>query len=388
MRKDLFKLIHKDTASAARAGILNTEHGLVETPVFMPVGTVASVKAVTQQDLVKEVKAQIILSNAYHLFIRPGMDIMRKAGGLHKFMNTGLPILTDSGGYQVYSLSPTRKIKDDGVEFTSFLDGRKHFFSPETVIDIQRVIGSDIMMPLDECAPYPAEYSYVKKSLKLTHAWLQRAAGYNYTGIYGQGLEGITAEIAAPRTLFGIVQGGTYPDLREESAKTVADMNLDGNAIGGLSVGEPADKMYAMTETVCRHLPEDKPRYLMGVGKPENLLESIALGIDMFDCVMPTRNARNGWIFTRKGIINLVNSKWKDDFSELDPDGTAFVDSYYSRAYVRHLLHAKEMLGAQICTLHNLAFYIQLMSEARRHIADGTFAPWKAEAVKDVTRRL
>ncbi len=385
MSNPVFTVTCKDTRSAARAGVLHTARGIVETPVFMPVGTMATVKAVSQQDLLEEVKATIILSNAYHLYIRPGMDILRKAGGLHKFMNTNLPILTDSGGYQVYSLSPSRKIKDDGVEFTSYLDGRKHFFTPETVIDIQRTIGSDIMMPLDECAPYPAEYSYVKKSVKLTHRWLRRSADYFYAP---QSSEETVSEKGRKVLHFGIVQGGTYSDLREESAKTVAGINLDGNAIGGLSVGEPADEMYAMTEKVCRHLPEEKPRYLMGVGKPENLLESISLGIDMFDCVMPTRNARNGWIFTRNGIINLINSKWKDDFSELDPDGATFVDSYYSKAYVRHLLHCKEILGAQICTLHNLAFYIWLMGEARRHIIEGDFATWKKEMVINVTRRL
>lgn len=371
-----FQLTHKDSQSAARAGIITTPHGHVETPVFMPVGTVGSVKATTQQDLVNAIKAQIILGNTYHLYIRPGMEIMQKAGGLHKFMNCNLPILTDSGGYQVYSLSPTRKIKDDGVEFTSYLDGAKHFFTPELVLDIQRQIGSDIMMPLDECIPYPAEYSYAKKSIKLTHRWLRRSADYFRSWEDKSIMH------------FGIVQGGTYADLREDSAKTVVDIDLDGNAIGGLSVGEPAEEMYAMTEKVCQFLPEEKPRYLMGVGKPENLLESVALGIDMFDCVMPTRNARNGWIFTRNGVINLINSKWKDDFSPLDPDGTSFVDSYYSKAYVRHLHHSKEILGGQICTIHNLAFYVWLMQEARKNIIEGTFATWKKEMVKKVTQRL
>jgi queuine tRNA-ribosyltransferase len=371
-----FTLLHKDSKTAARAGILETPHGKIETPVFMPVGTVGSVRAITQQDIIKEVKAQIILGNTYHLYIRPGMEVMEKAGGLHKFMNFHKPILTDSGGFQVYSLSPSRKIKHEGVEFTSYLDGSKHFFTPEKVLDIQRVIGSDIMMPLDECTPYPADYSYVKKSIKLTHQWLRRSTDYFRSW-------GDTGQMH-----FGIVQGGVYGDLREESAKTVVDMDLDGNAIGGLSVGEPAEEMYIMTERVCAHLPENKPRYLMGVGKPENLLESVALGIDMFDCVMPTRNARNGWLFTRNGIINIINSKWKDDFSPLDPDGTTFVDTYYSKAYLRHLHHSREILGALISTIHNLAFYTWLLQEARIHILEGDFAVWKKDMLKKVTNRL
>jgi queuine tRNA-ribosyltransferase len=342
----------------------------------MPVGTVGAVRAISQQDIVNEVKAQIILGNTYHLYIRPGMDIMERAGGLHKFMNIELPILTDSGGYQVYSLSPTRKIKHDGVEFTSYLDGSKHFFTPEKVLDIQRTIGSDIMMPLDECTPYPADYSYVKKSIKLTHRWLKRSTDY------------YKSWQSPNQQHFGIVQGGMYGDLREESAKFIVDMDLDGNAIGGLSVGEPAEDMYAMTERVCTYLPENKPRYLMGVGKPENLLESVALGIDMFDCVMPTRNARNGWLFTSEGIINIVNSKWKDDFSPIDPNGTAAVDTYYSRSYLRHLHHSKEILGAMISTIHNLAFYTWLMREARKHIIEGDFASWKKDMIKRVTNRL
>jgi queuine tRNA-ribosyltransferase len=373
-----FKLTHKDAHSSARAGTVHTPHGVFETPVFMPVGTIGSVKAVSQQDLVRDVKAQIILGNTYHLYIRPGMDTMAKAGGLHKFMHCDLPILTDSGGFQVYSLSPTRKIREEGVEFTSYLDGSKHFFTPEKVLDIQQTIGSDIMMPLDECTPYPADHKYVKDSIQLTHRWLKRSADHYRC-----------RPDDAPKQLhFGIVQGGVYPDLREESAKVIVDMDLDGNAIGGLSVGEPAEDMYAMTEKVCAFLPEHKPRYLMGVGTPENLLESVALGIDMFDCVMPTRNGRNGWLFTRNGVVNLMNSKWKDDFSALDPDGTSYVDSYYSKAYVRHLHHSREILGPQISSIHNLAFYVWLMQEARKHIIEGDFAVWKKDMVKRVTHRL
>jgi queuine tRNA-ribosyltransferase len=373
-----YTLIHKDPHSAARAGTVHTAHGVFETPVFMPVGTIGSVKAVSQQDLMGDVKAQIILGNTYHLYIRPGMDVMAKAGGLHKFMNCNLPILTDSGGFQVYSLSPTRKITEEGVEFTSYLDGSKHFFTPEKVLDIQKIIGSDIMMPLDECTPYPADYKYVKDSIALTHRWLKRSTDH-YKNNRGE----------EPKQLhYGIVQGGVYADLREESAKFIVDMDLDGNAIGGLSVGEPAEEMYAMTEKVCAHLPENKPRYLMGVGTPENLLESVALGIDMFDCVMPTRNGRNGWLFTRNGVVNLMNSKWKDDFSALDPDGTSYVDTYYSKAYVRHLHHSREILGPQISSIHNLAFYVWLMKEARKHIIEGDFAVWKKDMVKRVNTRL
>jgi len=374
-----FKLTHKDPHSSARAGTVHTAHGVFETPVFMPVGTIGSVKAVSQQDLMNDVKAQVILGNTYHLYIRPGMDTMGKAGGLHKFMNCNLPILTDSGGFQVYSLSPTRKIREEGVEFTSYLDGSKHFFTPEKVLDIQKIIGSDIMMPLDECTPYPADYKYVKDSIALTHRWLKRSADHYRS----------RKEDDEPKQLhYGIVQGGVYGDLREESAKFIVDMDLDGNAIGGLSVGEPAHEMYAMTERVVAHLPAHKPRYLMGVGTPENLLESVALGIDMFDCVMPTRNGRNGWLFTRNGVVNLMNSKWKDDFSPLDPDGTSYVDTYYSKAYVRHLHHSREILGPQISSLHNLAFYVWLMQEARKHIIEGDFAVWKKDMVKRVNTRL
>lgn len=373
-----FTLTHKDTHTSARAGTVHTPHGVFETPVFMPVGTIGSVKAVTQQDLMNDIKANIILGNTYHLYIRPGMDIMGKAGGLHKFINCNLPILTDSGGFQVYSLSPSRKIKEEGVEFTSYLDGSKHFFTPEKVLDIQQVIGSDIMMPLDECTPYPADHSYVKKSIKLTHRWLKRSSDHYRS----------RPEEAIRQLHFGIVQGGVYGDLREESAKVIVDMDLDGNAIGGLSVGEPAEDMYAMTEKVCAILPENKPRYLMGVGTPENLLEAVSLGIDMFDCVMPTRNGRNGWLFTQNGVVNLMNSKWKDDFSPLDPEGTSYVDTYYSKAYVRHLHHSREILGPQISSIHNLAFYVWLMKEARKRIIEGDFSTWKKDMVKRVTQRL
>ncbi|HTB32578.1 MAG TPA: tRNA guanosine(34) transglycosylase Tgt [Bacteroidia bacterium] len=372
-----FKLLHTDPNTKARAGILHTAHGDIETPVFMPVGTIGSVRGITQPDLENDIKAQIILGNTYHLYIRPGMDVIEKAGGLHNFMNWHKPILTDSGGFQVYSLSPTRKIKEGGVEFTSYLDGSKHYFTPESVLDIQRIIGADIVMPLDECVSLPAEHSYVRKSVQLTHKWLKAAKDYhdNRPGEKTQ-------------MLFGIIQGGTYADLREESAKFVADLDLDGNAIGGLSVGEPAEEMYAMTEKVVPFLPENKPRYLMGVGTPDNLLESVARGIDMFDCVMPTRNARNGWIFTKNGIVNIKNSKWKNDFSPLDPDGDSPVDLYYTKAYLRHLHMCRELLGMMISSIHNLAFYTWLMREARIHILQGDFATWKVEMVKRVTTRL
>ena len=372
-----FKLLHTDPNSKARAGILHTAHGDIETPVFMPVGTIGSVRGVTQPDLENDIKAQIILGNTYHLYIRPGMDILEKAGGLHNFMNWHKPILTDSGGFQVYSLSPTRKIKENGVEFTSYLDGSKHFFTPESVMEIQRIIGSDIVMPLDECVSLPAEHSYVRKSVQLTHKWLKQAKVYHDS-----------KEELKKQMLFGIIQGGTYGDLREESAKFVADLDLDGNAIGGLSVGEPAEEMYAMTDKVVPYLPENKPRYLMGVGTPDNLLESVALGIDMFDCVMPTRNARNGWLFTKNGIINIVNSKWKNDFSPIDLDGESPVDLFYNKSYLRHLHMCKELLGMMISSIHNLAFYTWLMQEARRHILAGDFATWKVDMVKKVTTRL
>ncbi len=372
-----FKLLHTNPDTSARAGILHTAHGDIETPVFMPVGTIGSVRGVTQTDLENDIKAQIILGNTYHLYIRPGLDVLKNAGGLHNFMNWHKPILTDSGGFQVYSLSPTRKIKEDGVEFTSYLDGSKHFFTPESVLDIQQVIGSDIVMPLDECVSLPAEHDYVRKSVQLTHRWLKRAKDYHDS-----------REVLKKQMLFGIIQGGTYADLREESAKFVADLDLDGNAIGGLSVGEPSEEMYAMTDKVVPFLPKDKPRYLMGVGTPDNLLESVALGIDMFDCVMPTRNARNGWLFTKNGIINVRNSKWKDDFSPIDPDGESPVDLFYSRAYLRHLHMCRELLGMMISSIHNLAFYTWLMQEARRHIIAGDFATWKVDMVKKVTTRL
>jgi queuine tRNA-ribosyltransferase len=382
-----FRLLHTDKQTAARAGVLHTAHGDVETPVFMPVGTLASVKAVSQKDLLSEVRAKIILANTFHLYLRPGIEIIKKAGGLHTFMNLPLPILTDSGGFQVHSLSPIIKIKDDGVMFTSFTDGSSHFFTPRLVIDLQEAMGSDIIMPLDECTPYPCTYSNVKDAVIKTINWLKTSKKHFSL----QSSRGIgTSSDGAPNTsmLFGIVQGGVYEDLREESANATIDMDLDGNAIGGLSVGEPAEEMYRITGMVCNMLPAEKPRYLMGVGKPENLLEAIALGIDMFDCVMPTRNARNGWLFTSKGVINLRNNKWKDDFSPIDEDGTASVDTYYSKAYLKHLLHCKEIAGAQIASIHNLAFYIRLMDEARKHILEGNYADWKKNMVKEVSRRL
>lgn len=367
-----FQIHQSDTASKARAGTITTDHGEIQTPIFMPVGTGGTVKAAHQHEVKDDVKAQIILGNTYHLYLRPGLDILRNAGGLHKFMNWDRPILTDSGGYQVYSLADRRKIKEEGVSFSSHIDGSKHFFSPEAAMDIQRVIGGDIIMAFDECTPYPCDHLYAKKSMEMTHRWLQRCcARVDATeGLYGH-----------TQTLFPIVQGSTYKDLRIQSAEFIAAQGREGNAIGGLSVGEPAEMMYEMTELVCDILPKDKPRYLMGVGTPANILESIALGVDMFDCVMPTRNARNGTLFTRNGIMNMRNEKWKDDYSELDPDGTSFVDHYYSKAYVRHLVISKEILAAQICTLHNLAFYLALVKEAREHILNGTFLPWKKEMV-------
>jgi queuine tRNA-ribosyltransferase len=374
-----FKLRHTDSASKARAGEITTDHGTIETPIFMPVGTAASVKAVHQRELKDDIEAQIILGNTYHLYLRPGLDVLKQAGGLHKFNNWDRPILTDSGGYQVYSLAERRKINEDGVTFQSHVDGSKHFFSPEYAMDVQRIIGADIIMAFDECTPYPCDYQYAKNSMEMTHRWLERCCKrFDETeGIYGYN-----------QTLFPIVQGSVYKDLRAISAEKIASMNREGNAIGGLSVGEPHEDMYAMTDEVCAILPKDKPRYLMGVGTPENILECIALGVDMFDCVMPTRNARNGMLFTRNGIINIRNKKWADDFSPVDPDGTSYVDTYYSKAYLRHLMISKEMLGAQIASIHNLAFYLWLVKEARRQILAGTFAMWKNEMVRKVTTRL
>lgn len=374
-----FHVTSKCIETKARAAEVVTDHGTLETPIFMPVGTAGTVKAVHQTELKDDIKAQIILGNTYHLYLRPGLEVIKAAGGLHKFNHWELPILTDSGGYQVYSLAENRKITEEGVAFKSHIDGSRHFFAPETAMDIQRSIGADIIMAFDECTPYPCDYNYARRSMEMTHRWLKRCCerfdategAYNYQ-----------------QTLFPIVQGSVYPDLRKRSAEAIASFEREGNAIGGLSVGEPAEMMYEMTEQVTAILPADKPRYLMGVGTPANILECIALGIDMFDCVMPTRNARNGMLFTSQGIINIRNEKWKFDFGPIDPEGTSFVDTYYSRSYLRHLVVSKEILGAQIATLHNLAFYLSLVKEARKQIINGTFGPWKTRMVQQVTQRL
>lgn len=374
-----FQVHATDPASRARAGTLTTDHGDIPTPIFMPVGTAGSVKAVHQRELTSDIDARIILGNTYHLYLRPGLDLLQKAGGLHRFIGWDRPVLTDSGGYQVYSLSGNRKIQSDGVTFKSHIDGSTHFFSPEGVMDIQRRIGADIIMAFDECTPYPCDYDYARKSMKITHDWLARCAVRirSTQPLYGY-----------EQTLFPIVQGSTYPDLRKESAEFIAAQDLPGNAIGGLSVGEPAEEMYAMTELVCGILPAEKPRYLMGVGTPENILESIALGIDMFDCVMPTRNARNGMLFTTQGILNIRNEKWKDDLSPIDAGLGGYASAFHSKAYLRHLIISKEILGAQIASLHNLTFYLWLVREARRHILEGTFADWKKQMVPVVSTRL
>jgi queuine tRNA-ribosyltransferase len=374
-----FKLIKKDSASKARLGELTTAHGKIQTPIFMPVGTAATVKGVHQHEVDKDTQAQIILGNTYHLYLRPCLEVMEKAGGLHQFMNWQKPILTDSGGYQVYSLSGKRKIKEEGVKFQSHIDGSYHLFTPENVMDIQRNIGADIIMAFDECTPYPCDYNYAKKSMHMTHRWLKRCC---------ERFDSTEPKYGFDQTLFPIVQGSVYKDLRKQSAEKIASFEREGNAIGGLSVGEPHDLMYEMTEIVCNVLPEDKPRYLMGVGTPTNLLENIALGVDMFDCVMPTRNARNGMIFTSEGTINIKNKKWADDFSPLDENGTSYVDSTYSKAYVRHLFTVNEMLGKQITSLHNIRFYLWLMEQARQHLADGTFTEWKNKMVRKLDRRL
>jgi len=374
-----FQLTAKDPNSNARAGVLTTDHGVIPTPIFMPVGTAGSVKAVHQRELEQDIDASIILGNTYHLYLRPGLDLIALAGGLHKLIGWHRPILTDSGGYQVYSLSANRKISKEGVKFKSHIDGSSHFFSPESVMDIQRIIGADIIMAFDECTPYPCEYDYAKKSMKITHDWLSRCiARVNET----------PPKYGYEQVLFPIVQGSTYPDLRKESAEYVAAQDLPGNAIGGLSVGEPAEDMYSMTDLVCSILPADKPRYLMGVGTPENILESIALGIDMFDCVMPTRNARNGMLFTTQGIINIRNEKWKDDLSPIDPNLGGYVSTLHSKAYLRHLIISKEILGSQIASIHNLTFYMWLVREARKKIEEGTFATWKSQMIKTVSSRL
>lgn len=374
-----FKLAVQDKNCKARAGEITTDHGIVETPIFMPVGTAGTVKAVHQRELDKDIEAQIILGNTYHLYLRPGLETIKLAGGLHKFIGWDKPILTDSGGYQVYSLTEVRKIKEEGVTFKSHIDGSKHLFTPENVMDIQRVIGADIIMAFDECTPYPCDYHYARRSIDMTHRWLKRCiTRFDETeGLYGYS-----------QTFFPIVQGSVYKDLRIKSAEFIAAQNREGNAIGGLSVGEPAEEMYAMTEVVCNVLPVEKPRYLMGVGTPINLLENIALGIDMFDCVMPTRNARNGMLFTRHGVINIKNEKWKNDFSPVDPDSDLFSDLNYSKAYLRHLIHSKEILGAQIATLHNLHFYIWLVKEAREKIISGEFYDWKNKMVQVLGQKL
>mgnify|MGYP003226095868 FL=1 len=365
--------------SAARAGMITTAHGEVPTPIFMPVGTVGSVKGVHMHELKNDIDAKIILGNTYHLYLRPGLDILRQAGGLHKFNSWDRPILTDSGGFQVFSLTDIRKLKEEGVWFRSHIDGSKHLFTPENVVDTERVIGADIMMALDECCPGDADRDYAEKSLRLTQRWLERGwKRYKETeGLYGY-----------DQAYFPIVQGCTYKDLRQDAARHIADLGADGNAIGGLAVGEPTEVMYDMIEVVNDILPQDKPRYLMGVGTPANILEAIDRGVDMMDCVMPTRNGRNGMIFTRNGIINLKNKKWENDFEPLDPGGASIVDEEYSRAYLRHLFTAHELLGMQIASIHNLAFYLWLVREARKHILAGDFKSWKEEMVVNVTRRL
>ncbi|PQB03981.1 tRNA guanosine(34) transglycosylase Tgt [Aureitalea marina] len=374
-----FNLAAKDPHSKARAGTITTDHGQIQTPIFMPVGTLATVKGVHQRELTEEIDPDIILGNTYHLYLRPQIDILEKAGGLHKFMNWDRNILTDSGGYQVYSLSANRKIKEEGVKFKSHIDGSYHVFTPENVMDIQRSIGADIIMAFDECTPYPCDYDYAKRSMHMTHRWLDRCLNR---------LEEVPYKYDYSQTFFPIVQGSTYKDLRKQSAEYIASVGAEGNAIGGLSVGEPAEEMYAMTEVVCEVLPEDKPRYLMGVGTPINILENIALGIDMFDCVMPTRNGRNGMLFTAHGTINIKNKKWEDDFSPIDEMGITWVDTAYSKAYLRHLFSVGEMLGRQIASIHNLGFYLWLVREARKHILAGDFASWKDQMVRQMNQRL
>ena len=374
-----FELQTTDTTTKARAGRITTDHGVIETPIFMPVGTVASVKGVQQRELTEDINADIILGNTYHLYLRPTTTILEQAGGLHKFMHWDRNILTDSGGYQVYSFSSTRKIKEEGVKFKSHIDGSYHFISPEKSMEIQRQIGADIFMAFDECTPYPCEYGYAKRSMHMTHRWLDRCIAY---------LGENAPKYGYNQSLFPIVQGSVYPDLRKISAEYIASKGADGNAIGGLSVGEPAEKMYEITEIVCDILPKDKPRYLMGVGTPINILENIALGVDMMDCVMPTRNARNGMLFTAHGTINIKNKKWENDFSPIDENGYTFVDTYYTKAYLRHLFAAEESLGKQIASIHNLGFYLWLVREARRHIMEGDFSQWKDQMVRQMNNRL
>lgn len=374
-----FDILKKDTQSKARAGVMVTDHGKIDTPIFMPVGTVGSVKAVHQEELKSVINAEIILGNTYHLYLRPGLDIIEKAGGLHKFIHWDRPMLTDSGGYQVYSLKGMRKITEEGVKFSSHIDGSKHFFSPESVMDIQRTIGADIIMAFDECTPYPCDYKYAKRSMHMTHRWLERCIKrFNETeGKYGY-----------KQSLAPIVQGSTYEDLRKQSAAYIAGTDQEINAIGGLSVGEPHEDMYSMTDVVTDILPEDKPRYLMGVGLPENILESIALGIDMFDCVLPTRNARHGLLYTYDGVINIKNAKWKDDFSPIDKNSLAATSQVHTKAYLRHLFKVNEYLAFQLASLHNLTFFLQLVKDARAKIIDGTFRTWKDRTVKQLETRL
>ena len=374
-----FDLLSTDKNSQARAGTITTDHGKIETPIFMPVGTVGTVKGVHQRELKQDINPDIILGNTYHLYLRPQTEILEKAGGLHKFMNWDRNILTDSGGYQVYSLSSNRKIKEEGVKFKSHIDGSMHTFTPENVMEIQRTIGADIIMAFDECTPYPCDYQYARRSMHMTHRWLERCVAH---------LKKLPFKYGYEQTFFPIVQGSTYKDLRQQSADYIASVGADGNAIGGLSVGEPAEEMYAMTDVVTPISPKEKPRYLMGVGTPINILENIALGIDMFDCVMPTRNARNGMLFTAHGTINIKNAKWKDDFSPIDEMDITWVDTEYSKAYLRHLFSVNEFLGKQIATIHNLGFYLWLTREARKQILAGTFRVWKDKMVKQMDKRL
>ena len=374
-----FDLKATDTSTLARAGTITTDHGVIETPIFMPVGTVGTVKGVHQRELEEDINPDVILGNTYHLYLRPTTTILEKAGGIHKFMNWNRNILTDSGGYQVYSLSANRKIKEEGVKFKSHIDGSYHMFTPENVMEIQRTIGADIIMAFDECAPYPCDYQYAKRSMHMTHRWLERCLTH---------LDKTPLKYDYGQTFFPIVQGSTYKDLRKQSAEYIASVGAEGNAIGGLSVGEPAEEMYEMTAVVTEILPKDKPRYLMGVGTPINILENIALGIDMFDCVMPTRNGRNGMLFTAFGSINIKNKKWADDFSEIDSMNITWVDTAYSKAYLRHLFTVNEMLGRQIATIHNLGFYLWLVREARKHILAGDFGVWKSKMVKQMDNRL
>jgi queuine tRNA-ribosyltransferase len=374
-----FRLLHTDPKTSARAGILTTDHGQVETPIFMPVGTAGSVKAVHATELAEDIQAQIILGNTYHLYLRPGLEVLKETGGLHRFISWDRPILTDSGGFQVFSLTENRKLTEEGALFQSHIDGSPHLFTPEKVIDIQRVIGADIIMAFDECTPGNADYAYAKRSLDLTEKWLDRCIAR---------FEETECPHGYSQALFPIVQGCVYPDLRRRAAEQVASKEAPGNAIGGLAVGEPTETMYEMIELVNDILPKDKPRYLMGVGKPENLLEAIERGVDMFDCVLPTRNGRNGQLFTKQGVMNIRNERWKNDFSPLEEDGPSFVDRLYSKAYLRHLITTNEILGLQIASIHNLAFYAWLMQEARRHIIAGDFPKWKADMLEKVTRRL